>query len=303
MSWLLNHHRVEPSGSRLNRISAISMPSVTPAQLNVAIDEIIKLNPPSNTCVSFFRGNALTLYGKSKQFLKGLAITILPVLLLTGLIANTFITTFSNYSKSAKIRRTLLYSVELGRLIHYLQEERDVSALYLTSIEEKTKLLLLERYAATDKSLEELTFWTIGPTLIREEFQSKEKFLSYLNKHRYELSTLQLSIVHELEMYTTLIRVFITWLYDAITEEQSGSIWRSLVAYQEVVIAKEYMGLERALGTVYYSTGHFSSIDVYLVFLESQDIANATFLSAKRYSDLVHDLYEKNINVRMNTFL
>ena len=106
-----------------------------------------------------------------------------------------------------------------------------------------------------------------------------------------------MSIVNELELYTTLIRVFITWLYDAVTEEQSGSIWRSLVAYQEVVIAKEYMGLERALGTIYYSTGHFSSVEVYLLFKESQDVANATFLSAKRYSDLVHDLYEKNFEV------
>ena len=96
--------------------------------------------------------------------------------------------------------------------------------------------------------------------------------------------------------------MFITWLYDAVTEDQSGSIWRSLVAYQEVVAAKEHKGLERALGTIYYAAGQFSSIDVYLWFLESQDVANATFFSAMQYSELVLDLY-KTFNVRFICYL
>ena len=70
--------------------------------------------------------------------------------------------------------------------------------------------------------------------MTRAEFKSKDKFLSYLNRHRYELDTLNQTVTQELEMYTLLIRVFITWLYSAITEAQSGFIWRSLVAYQEV---------------------------------------------------------------------
>ncbi|XP_041364048.1 uncharacterized protein LOC121379438 [Gigantopelta aegis] len=237
--------------------------------------------------------NTITFYGKVQQLLKILVIIMMPVLLLTGLIAITFLATHTNYHQSSKIRSTLLYSIELGRVIHYLQEERDMSALYLSSTEEKTKGLLLKRYDETDRSLEELTSWITGLTLTRREFLSKGKFLSYLNKHRYELDTLNQTVVQELQMYTSLIRVFIMWLYSAITEDESGSIWRSLVAYQEVVIAKEYMGLERALGAIYFASGQFSSVDVYLWFLESQDVANVTFFSARQYSDLVFKLYTK----------
>ena len=64
-----------------------------------------------------------------------------------------------------------------------------------------------------------------------------------------------------------------------------------------MIIAKEYMGLERALGTIFYMEGRFRSQDIYLWFSESQDVANETFLSARRYSDLVSALYNKNIEV------
>ena len=57
------------------------------------------------------------------------------------------------------------------------------------------------------------------------------------------------------------------------------------------------MGLERALGTIFYMEGRFPSQDIYLWFSESQDVANETFLSARRYSDLVAALYNKNIEV------
>ena len=62
----------------------------------------------------------------------------------------------------------------------------------------------------------------------------------------------------------------------------------------QVIIA---VGLERALGTIFYMEGRFPSQDIYLWFSESQDVANETFLSSRRYSDLVADLYNKNIEV------
>ncbi|KAK3779967.1 hypothetical protein RRG08_041430 [Elysia crispata] len=294
MSWLLKRKpRVEPTKAVSN---ATSMTSLTPSQLDLAIRDMLSINPPRNRSEEYCRGNPITSSGKRKQLVKMTSIVMIPVVVLTGLTANTFFTTFTNYINSSQIRDILLYSVELGKVIHFLQEERDMSALYLSDLgRSRSKSLLLQRYPETDRALEKLPFWTTGPTLIRPEFQSKDKFLSYLNRHRYELDTLNQTVTQELEMYTSLIRVFITWLYSAITEAQSGFIWRSLVAYQEVIIAKEYMGLERALGTIFYMEGRFPSQDIYLWFSESQDVANETFLSARRYSDLVAALYNKNI--------
>ncbi|ESO82166.1 hypothetical protein LOTGIDRAFT_135225, partial [Lottia gigantea] len=233
----------------------------------------------------------ITTSGKRTQLVKMVCIVMIPVAVLTGLTANTFFNTFTSYMSSG-IRNTILFSVELGEVVHSLQKERDMSALYISKISPVSKSFLLQRYPETDRSIEKLTFWT---TLSQLEFQSKDKFLSYLNQHRYELDTLNQTVTMELGLYTTLIRVFIKWLYDTMPEAESGFIWRSLVAYLEVIIVKEYMGLERALGMVFYAKGKFPSNDVYLWFSESQDVSNATFLSARRYSDLVATLYNKNI--------
>ena len=44
------------------------------------------------------------------------SIVMIPVLVLTGLTANTFFTNFTNYINSSQIRDILLYSVELGKV-------------------------------------------------------------------------------------------------------------------------------------------------------------------------------------------
>ena len=53
------------------------------------------------------------------------------------------------------------------------------------------------------------------------------------------------------------------WLYDAIIESKYGTIWKTLVAYQKVVVAKEDVGVERALGSAYFSLGGFVSQTIY----------------------------------------
>ena len=54
-------------------------------------------------------GNPITSSGKRKQLVKMTSIVMIPVVVLTGLTANTFFTTFTNYINSSQIRDILLY--------------------------------------------------------------------------------------------------------------------------------------------------------------------------------------------------
>lgn len=49
--------------------------------------------------------------------------------------------------------------VMLGRLIHRLQRERDMSVLYLSDLGPGTKTFLLAEYLATDEALQRLSIW------------------------------------------------------------------------------------------------------------------------------------------------
>lgn len=114
------------------------------------------------------------------------------------------------------------FSIELGILLGNIQRERDMSALYVSNIELETKDLLLQRYPDTDIAIQNLSSWPTSANIVRDEFQTREKFLSYLNRHRYQLDSYNRTIKEELQFYSDSIEVFIQWLYEAIVETQSG---------------------------------------------------------------------------------
>ena len=53
----------------------------------------------------------------------------------------------------------MLFSTELGRLVHVIQKERGMSVLYLSSIGPETKTFLNFRYLETDEQLDKLSVW------------------------------------------------------------------------------------------------------------------------------------------------
>ena len=63
------------------------------------------------------------------------------------------------YFSYTKAKNSMSIVVMLGRLIHRLQMERDMSVLYLSDLGPGTKTFLLAEYMATDDALEKLTIW------------------------------------------------------------------------------------------------------------------------------------------------
>ena len=43
------------------------------------------------------------------------------------------------------------------------------------------------------------------------------------------------------------------YFYDALTEAQSGSVWKELVSLVEILEAKEAFGIERAYGVIFHT--------------------------------------------------
>jgi hypothetical protein len=43
------------------------------------------------------------------------------------------------------------------------------------------------------------------------------------------------------------------YFYEALTEAQSGSVWKELVSLVEILEAKEAFGIERAYGVIFHT--------------------------------------------------
>ena len=161
-----------------------------------------------------------------------------------------------------------------------------MSVLYLSSLGPKTKTYLLREYMNTDDAFEALDDWPVDlDRNKRPEFKTKERMLLHLAKHRKMLNANSGTVEDEIAFYTEIIDVVILWTYDSIKESKFSKFWRTVVAFQKVITAKEDLGIERALGTLFYANGGFPRQDLYETYNRKVNAVRTSYTSARLYSD------------------
>ncbi|OWF44095.1 Guanylate cyclase 32E [Mizuhopecten yessoensis] len=242
------------------------------------------------------KDQSMTDTGKRIQLVKMLCLTIIPILGLWGFTFYTLTDTISRKSANEKTKKELQLSVELGNLIHHLQQERDMSVLYLSALGPETKTFLLTDYLETDKAIYALSDWPSNlDNEKRSEFESKDKLQEYLSRHRQLLSKNRYNINNELDFYTNIIDVVIVWLYKSITQGKFAVVWKTLVAYLKLTSGKQDIGIERALGTLFYVQGGFQSHKYFEMYNNRINRFRAFYTTAELYSTRVDRLYSSGV--------
>ncbi|ESO97637.1 hypothetical protein LOTGIDRAFT_152728 [Lottia gigantea] len=257
-------------------------------------NHIIDIVHPHVGGIGFCRGEPLTNRGKKVQMLKILSLTLLPIL---GLWAFTVYSLSDSIQGKTAIEQTqyaVKFSVELGKFLDRLQRERDMSVLYLSILGPETKTFILNEYLLTDQALKQLSNWPVKGDQ-NSIFTTKDSFKNYLSNHRAELDPNNFDIYVEMEFYSLLIERFVEWMYEAIRESNMASIWKTLVAYQKIVTGMEHVGIERALGAVFYVAGGFPKQSVYERYNEKVHVYKANYQSAVLYSKIVDPIFQEGV--------
>ena len=140
----------------------------------------------------------------------------------------------------------------------------------------------------TDDAFEALDDWPVDfDSNKRPEFKTKERMLLHLANHRQMLNANSGTVEDEIAFYTEIIDVVISWTYDSIKESKFSKVWRTVVAYQKIIMAKEDLGIERALGTLFYANGGFPSQDLYETYNRKVNAVRTSYTSARLYSDYI----------------
>ena len=87
------------------------------------------------------------------------------------------------------------------------------------------------------------------------------------------------------------------WLVTSINVPEASQVYKELVALQEVIEASNSFGLMRAYGSICYTTGGFRSRADYVLFTNTQAIADTMLQSAIEYSNLLRDMHTKYVTV------
>lgn len=147
------------------------------------------------------------------------------------------------------------YSLEVGKIIHALQLERGVTALYINSGHD-TSLLdrLMRTYQSTDDALHSLSRWSrTFDNNSTHSFSSKSVFTHQLLSVRKSRQNLTFEEV--LDVYTGYNNEFIRWMVNAVKEDRKNDYWADMVAYHMLINGKECTGIERAIGTYFFING------------------------------------------------
>ena len=150
------------------------------------------------------------------------------------------------------------YSLEVGRIIHYIQAETAEVSLYISSQFDNVILQrVLKAFKATDNAIEALSSWTI---VIEDNvgdlvWKSKDTFQNNLHTFRNQIHNIT-SLLDVVNMYTSYSDVLTTWMIGAVKQERASSIWAEMVAFHMLIKSKSYLSFERDIGAYFYTHGN-----------------------------------------------
>lgn len=162
--------------------------------------------------------------------------------------------------------------------------------LYLSLIGPETKVFLLHEYTITDEFIDSLQYWPQNlDRYNREVFRSKSQLLAHIGRHRHDIE--RSTIDQEHKFYSSIIDTMVIWGYESIKESKFAVIWKSVVAFQKITMAKENLGVERAFGTMFFAQGGFETHEQYEVYNMNCFGFQQNYASARIYFPNVDYLY------------
>ncbi len=166
---------------------------------------------------------------------------------------------YQNVSHLAKL------SVKISNLVHETQKERGMSAGFLGSKGKKFTNRLLKQRILTNQKRELLeTYLKEEPVSgFGQDFTAKLdtalQQLSQLDQMRQRIDELSVTTKDEVAYYTNLNSKMLDMVATIVNHTQDANMQKSINGYLNFSMAKERMGIERAVGTGALATGQFAN--------------------------------------------
>ncbi|KAK2155213.1 hypothetical protein LSH36_246g04040 [Paralvinella palmiformis] len=239
--------------------------------------------------------NALTVLEQKRKMIGWtiffFVITFLLLFVLIGVHAY-------GYHNIRTVQKTIEFNAELANVINELQIERDLVITYISIPTTAADNRRTNQYHASDQIVKNLSGWRTWQmkTAPLVHLQSADNLLKYVNAHRFESDVEDSSQQRELVFYSQLITDIITWFTDVISEQNTGAVWKFIVALNEAVMCNEMLALERGYGLLYFINGRFSNMADYKSFIVAQDVANDSLIVAGIFYEMLEEKFDEAVH-------
>ena len=157
------------------------------------------------------------------------------------------------HTKSKKAKDAINVTKSIGNLVHETQKERGFSAGYLGSHGKKFATQLLTQRSSTDKKLAILksklkTFdFSKYPNKIKVNISKSLRLITRLKSIRNSIDKFDLSAEEALEFYTNMNASFLESIAGSTSVVRGNKNTRDIISYYNFLMAKERVGIERAV--------------------------------------------------------
>lgn len=170
----------------------------------------------------------------------------------------------ATYSDMSRLEKLVLLAPKMSALVHELQKERGNSAGFIGAngqgafVERLTaqRKATDEKLAEAKAALNSFDRGDYGADFAAKLSQS-ETALNGLAETRRGVSSLTLDVSKAAGYYTAAIADLLSSIAQMSSVSRDAQVRSAIVAYNAFLLAKERVGLERALGTNGFSAGHF----------------------------------------------
>ncbi|WP_104721759.1 methyl-accepting chemotaxis protein [Helicobacter mesocricetorum] len=193
------------------------------------------------------------IFSNLKIRTKMLLLLCVPLVIFTCISVLLIQNSYKEYRRIELLEKGILFSANISATIHELQKERGASAGYLGAKNEKFQKLLFEQRLLTDKEIKNLKDFLQSfnfadyPRILQESLNNSLKQLEYLQSIRGGVDSSSIKIGEVLGYYTQTISSLIENITEIANISRDYVVVRSLIAFIELVNAKENSGQERAV--------------------------------------------------------
>ncbi|MBL0707804.1 MAG: nitrate- and nitrite sensing domain-containing protein [Sulfurimonas sp.] len=167
-------------------------------------------------------------------------------------------------SSSKKAKKAIEISKAIADLLHETQKERGATAGYLGSKAKKFSKRMLTQRKLTDKKIAALknklsSFkYSDYSKKIKKNIYSSLKLIKTLNDQRRRIDALQIKTSTALSFYTSMNSTFLASIAAMASEVKGNKETRQAAAYYNFLMAKERVGMERAVLANTFSRNRFA---------------------------------------------
>jgi len=213
---------------------------------------------------------------KQKLFI----LVLVPLLACLYFSLNTLVDTNNKRESLENIQQLLSLTVLNNALVHELQKERGMTAVYLGTEGEEFALQLSNQREKTSQALNNLTNnsneFTSNVLEVNRIFSTIKQELSQLDATRAQVTNLSISSELAISYYTNLNNkvLQLTGFFISLSPKETV---RSAIAYYNFLEAKERAGIERAVVSTAFAGNSFTA-NAFQKFI-SLDATQQTFLA------------------------